>query len=417
MKTVNGKPHATEDDHISSDAATSIPLPTPPDSGRQSRSKRASQAREPAAAATSVTIDEDEQTVAVNEQKEDSDDPNRDPVSSDEEDMAGKKEGSMGFVAMKANALKEASPEQIKAKFKGAKRTAAAEEEPVKKIAFCKPSVTSADIVDPKKVLDDGDLDNDDPDFITNSQPTKKRAKTSNIHAAPRSSQINVFGREQAEKLRKKEEHERKKRKIKEQKEKEKKKFQVISLPAAGFKRHNLSGLQAGNTIAGAASCISSQDGASSPLSSLTPSPEPDPMGIVCETCHQRVDKLLKEEYDDDYVKGKSWNIQWQERFCEWHRTQTAKQEWEKRGYPEIKWTDLEHRMRRHDDSVLSVLRNQAKSRHRDDYGAKVKAKSMSSGFKDTAIKPGATVGYYGPKGEKAMCVYPDLCLELLIPY
>lgn len=423
---MNGKPHATEDDHISSDAASAAPLPTPPDSGaRQSRSKRKEHASPPqrqqqSAAADVVNIEDDEPEREV---KEDSDDYLRDPVSSDdEEDMAGKKGSgagsSGGFVGIKPMVTDGTSAEVPKAQFKKAASSILEDKKDnVPKAAFRAPPVTSASIAGEKRVLNDQELDEESDDgisgfsFMSSSQPKKKRVKTSNIHAAPRSAVQKVFGSSQKEaddKRRREEEIARRKKE-----KKEKRASEDAGVPAAKFKRHNLPTFQAGSTTAGATNGVSNEDDCSSPLSSLSVSPEPDSMSIICETCHERVDKLLQEEYNDDYVKGKSWNIQWQERFCEWHRTQSAKEAWLKRRYPDIDWAGLESRMKQHDDFLLSVLRNQKKSQYRDEYAAKVKAKSMSGGFKDSTVKPGATVGYYGPKGEKAMYVCPVWNLRL----
>lgn len=411
LKTVQGQQHATEDDHESSDAVNAAPLPTPPDSARNPRSKRKREARQSAVEVTTIDDDDDEPH-PVKEQTVEDEDYNRDPVSSSDEadDMAGVKRSSTGnsksFERRTPNIPDNESTSTGTVGFRQSKAVVLDDgTSGVKKTSLKMPSVTSASITaSPKRVLSDTELDEiDGPDFARSSQSKKRKTKSfRNIHTGP-----NIFGKDNERKKRL-EEGARKK------KEREDKKiFQKLSLdlengtlPAPAFKRHQITYLQNAGATAGAAEDASRVDGSSSPLSSLSASPEPDSMSIVCETCHERVNKLLKEEYDDDYVKGKSWNIQWQERFCEWHRAQTAKEAWSEKGYPELDWMALERRMRKHDDFLLSVLRKEVRSHYRDEYAAKVKAKSMSNGFKDAEIKPGATVGYYGPKGEKAMCVF-----------
>jgi hypothetical protein len=421
LRTVQGQQHATEDDHDSSDAVNAAPLPTPPDSARNSRSKRKSEARQSAVEVTTIDDDDDEPH-PVKEQTVEDEDYNRDPVSSSDEadDMAGVKRSSTGnsksFERRTPNIPDNESTSTGPIGFRKSKPIVLDEgTSGVKKTSLKMPSVTSASITaSPKRILSDTELGGDSDEEIfgrafSSSQPKNKRPRTSqNIHTVPRSSQA-VFGKDHnAIRRQAKEEHARKK-KSKEERNKFKdlrSNVNIKTLPAPAFKRHHLTSLQNAGATAGAAEDASRVDGSSSPLSSLSASPEPDSMSIVCETCHERVNKLLKEEYDDDYVKGKSWNIQWQERFCEWHRAQTAKETWQEKGYPELDWMALERRMRKHDHFLLSVLRKEVKSHYRDEYAAKVKAKSMSNGFKDAEIKPGATVGYYGPKGEKAMCVF-----------
>lgn len=409
LRVVNHKQHATEDDHESSDAVDSRPLPTPPDSARNSRSKRKSATREPAAEAYVIESD-DEQKRKVKE-KEEEDDILRDPVSSSDEadDMAGGKAGFSGITKGFKPEEKENVSEQAKP-FQAVKKSLDLDNgsSPLPKAGFMAPSVTAASIIDPpKREYSDADLDiseDEDPAFIRSSQQGRKRQKTrsQNIHA-----NTSIFTKPRIQQKYGSQNSREEKREVERKRKQEKKGFQPAHVkaidptrPAPVFKRANmghLPAIQKSDTIAGTEDDVGHPEG--------SPSPEPDSMSIVCETCQERVDKLLKEEYIDDYVKGKSWNIQWQERFCEWHRARSAKEFWEERGYPHIDWTGLEERMRKHDDFLLSVLRNGEESHFRNEYAAKVKAKSMSNGFKDAAVKPGATVGYYGPKGEKVMCV------------
>lgn len=407
LKQVGGKTHATDEDHESSSITNAAPLPTPPNS---SRPKGKSNARHTAAV---VIQDEEIEEVKEKEVREE-DDPERDPESSEGEDMVGGKQRGAGFVTMKAKVWDHECANEGAPGLKPLRRPTdlGTGISSVKKGTFQKPSITTASLTCDappagRRVLSDADLEESEDEDLkgfrsSQSQPSKKRKTFSNLHAPPRT----VYGKTQKELT----ERRMKDREKAEQKQKRKASKSAdaernsAAIPVT-FKRRDLPAFSGAGTTAGAAKCT---DGSSSPLSSLSVSPEPDSMSIVCETCNERVDKLLKEEYHDEYVKGKSWNIQWQERFCQWHSAVTAKETWQKRGYPNIEWSHLERRMRQHNDFLLLVLRDKVKSHYRDEYAAKVRAKSMSNGFKDAAIKPGATVGYYGPKGEKAMFV----CLE-----
>jgi hypothetical protein len=130
---------------------------------------------------------------------------------------------------------------------------------------------------------------------------------------------------------------------------------------------------------------------------------------VKCKGCGKNVPLLLKQEFEDRYndskpLSYKKWN--W---FCDHHKREDARQIWQERGYPEIKWDSLEKRVRAHHDRLLAVLEKRSTSVYRDRLQKRVDSGSTrsaaaaynpsSSDDGELEIKP----GYYGSKGEKLM--------------
>jgi hypothetical protein len=260
------------------------------------------------------------------------------------------------------------------------------------------------------KKMGDEQLDEDmsgDEIFAEQRKPKRPRTYQRNIHAvAPAKKKADVFVR--------KGHGSRDRGRAEQEKETAKTtgfKIPKVDLqpakPKAKFVKHTLPATQDGGLVSSQGSApelptLGGADGSSSPLSSLDASPDRDPTTFECETCSQRVSKLLREEYEDEYVNGRQWTMKRQERFCEWHRRQTASETWKERGYPEIDWTGLARRMRKHDSFLILVLNDEVASKHRNDFKKLSRSKVMKGAMKNNA-KPGASVGYYGPKGEKMM--------------
>jgi hypothetical protein len=127
-----------------------------------------------------------------------------------------------------------------------------------------------------------------------------------------------------------------------------------------------------------------------------------------CAMCGQPVDSLLREEFEDehrDQLRGQRLNFQWQKRFCHFHGVHSAKATWLSRDYPDIDWGRLDTRMRKHNTTLRNILNNTSgtPSFYRNELKARLKpgAKGIKQTF--NSGKPGASVGYYGPRGEKAM--------------
>lgn len=141
---------------------------------------------------------------------------------------------------------------------------------------------------------------------------------------------------------------------------------------------------------------------------------------VNCAICGETVDKLLKENFEDEYNTGKPMNFRWQQRFCRHHKEQSAKDVWDENGYPDIDWTSLERRMRKFDSHLRDVLSGRVSSQWKQDMKrdletakAKRKPKSRSTKVRAAAEEDHdddeeepearAQTGYYGPRGEKVM--------------
>lgn len=133
-----------------------------------------------------------------------------------------------------------------------------------------------------------------------------------------------------------------------------------------------------------------------------------DGAGSECAMCGQTVDPLLREDFEDehrDQLRGRRLNFQWQKRFCHYHRVHSARATWQSRDYPDIDWGLLNGRMRKHNTALRSILNDTSEtpSFYRTELRSRLKpgAKGIRQTF--NSAKPGASVGYYGPRGEKAM--------------
>ena len=139
------------------------------------------------------------------------------------------------------------------------------------------------------------------------------------------------------------------------------------------------------------------------------PTPGEYVLTVKCKGCGKNVQALLKEEFEDRYNDGKPLSYKKWGWFCDHHKKEDARQIWQERGYPEIKWNSIEKRLRAHHDRLLAVLEKRSTSLYRDRLQKRVDSGSTrsaaaaynpsSSEDGELEIKP----GYYGSKGEKLM--------------
>lgn len=179
----------------------------------------------------------------------------------------------------------------------------------------------------------------------------------------------------------------------------------------------------AGDVAFGAADTEAFDDGGSPYLSDLSSPPsspgveEVNALGLPaagpyvpkseCTICGEQVELFLKQDFEDEYNKGKQLNFKWQQRFCRYHKQHTARLLWKERGYPEIDWDKLGQRIRsrKHSAHLRRVLNGETDSMYRKQLEETLKgrSKSLLQSVKDDPNKKGASVGYYGPRGEKLM--------------
>lgn len=124
---------------------------------------------------------------------------------------------------------------------------------------------------------------------------------------------------------------------------------------------------------------------------------------VQCAICEEDVDKIMKEMFEDQYTNGKSMSFKWQERFCAHHRRETAKATWKERGYPEIDWDGLQRRMREFDERLRDVIHGRVASEWKQELRKDVRPSKAKAVDVRAKMKTTAWVGYYGPRGERVM--------------
>lgn len=112
-----------------------------------------------------------------------------------------------------------------------------------------------------------------------------------------------------------------------------------------------------------------------------------------CPMCNAPVDSADIREF------GKNMNIRMQEKFCRAHRMRTAKEDWEDRNYPTIKWEKLDRRITQHHTLIKKLIKGET-SYYREQMEEKVKAGKDRSLLKMTT---NLTPGYYGTRGLRAI--------------
>lgn len=125
---------------------------------------------------------------------------------------------------------------------------------------------------------------------------------------------------------------------------------------------------------------------------------------VDCDICGAKVDKPMKQNYEDRFTKGKAMSFKWQQRFCLHHQQENAKRRWGENGWPDIDWPGLETRMRKFDDHLRDVICNRVESKWKDDLQRHMRPlKSKFPEVNAQEVKMTAWTGYYGPRGERAM--------------
>ncbi|GAB1744398.1 hypothetical protein NU219Hw_g1676t1 [Hortaea werneckii] len=150
----------------------------------------------------------------------------------------------------------------------------------------------------------------------------------------------------------------------------------------------------------------------------------PSALTRPCPICNAPIPFLQHESFADQYAQPRTLTYQWQQRFCRYHRQQTAQKTWRARGYPaRISWEDLQRRMSgaRHVRHVRQVMKGQRESVFR----RRLEERVLRRGGAETALqalaaeeegeekeggegqgttaRKGCRAGYYGPRGEKLM--------------
>lgn len=109
-----------------------------------------------------------------------------------------------------------------------------------------------------------------------------------------------------------------------------------------------------------------------------------------CPMCNQAVDP------DDLRAFGpKTMGIKQQEKFCRWHKTKTAEQDWNDNEYPTIDWTKLDSRIQKHHSFIKKLIQGE------DSHYQLALVDKIKTGEDRTTMttKTNLTPGYYGTRG------------------
>lgn len=381
LTQVKGKPHATQEDYVDE-------LPTPP----ATNSTRSSASR--------PALEETEEDI------------NRDPESSeDEEDVQPQVDGSVEFK----------KPYRL-----------LNERRSVPAPTFKKPISSSPASVASKRSNGSDGLSSDTEDAIFASQDSKRRRMSygGNIHA-PQTTMFKprpqMYGKAAKVRTPKKESGVSFKPA---KKQKGEDNTPPVFKAAKGVDMFKFTGGNAEpqfKTPRPSGATSNSRSPSLSPLSSAPSSPEveeiqdlnlPDAQPYCpiteCSICRASVDLFLKEQFEDEFTPGKHMSYKWQQRFCRYHKQHEARLLWQERRYPDIDWDGLEMRMASFQPHLEKVISGTTPSYYRDDLAERLKGRTKTTlqAVNSEDVKGGAQVGYYGPRGEKAMQVntFSGLC-------
>ncbi|KAK3947790.1 RTC4-like domain-containing protein [Pseudoneurospora amorphoporcata] len=116
-----------------------------------------------------------------------------------------------------------------------------------------------------------------------------------------------------------------------------------------------------------------------SPLSSLDSTFESSRV-VLCPMCDEEVDKSFFEGFK---AKNPRMTLHQEQQFCHSHKRDSANKEWLDKGYPDIDWTVMDKRIKKHYNTLRSIKSGQNKTLLKSDGNL--------------------TPGYYGMRGLRIM--------------
>ena len=131
-----------------------------------------------------------------------------------------------------------------------------------------------------------------------------------------------------------------------------------------------------------------------------------------CPLCSEPVDHDSLQQFEDD--NGRGITMRQQMKFCHLHKAQSAKAEWNSKGYPQIDWASFDRRLAWFNDALDEILKRRRPSYYRGELEQQMKngnrtlVQSMRNGVKMLGLE----VGYYGPKGAMMMSVISPSLLK-----
>ena len=149
------------------------------------------------------------------------------------------------------------------------------------------------------------------------------------------------------------------------------------------------------------------------------PAPVPYCARTACPICGEQVEQRLKENFEDQFTRGRPLTYRWQQRFCTYHQQHDARERWTSKNYPDIDWENLKKgRLTAFDEHLRKVLNGKVSSTWRDELNKQMKTSRSKTVMQTIAADQGdkakSSVGYYGPRGEKVMYVLISAQHDLL---
>ncbi|KAH9815713.1 RTC4-like domain, partial [Teratosphaeria destructans] len=408
LGTVDGKPHASSDDHDdtrqsiqrpgkSEISATGIKItnrfyPVPQGIGSAQR-----QCPTPPCSNQSVSSRAPQAVAKVKAEPEIGDD----PLSSEEDELAS-------LISVQ----RESSPASRPLIPNGQQYDGVGDQGPEKAGNFKRRPLSAVEPEQKRKAH--AELSSDDQAFESHPKRTKTKrcagnSRTSNIHAISRPKA--AYGRaaqkqQEAAKRKKQQEDERREAQKTKEKEEQKPHFQR---PKTSIRRSPSPGLTTFKRRSPRIIDDPSSQLSDSPLSeynSLDDLEELDSTKIECAICGELIPREWKAEFEDTMNKKRQLSYKWQQRFCKYHSEKTARDLWEERGYPDVDWIALRDRLksRKHLSRLKKILSGEVESTFRSRLQSDQKhgSRSLMNVVKgEKSASKISSAGYYGPRGER----------------
>lgn len=104
-----------------------------------------------------------------------------------------------------------------------------------------------------------------------------------------------------------------------------------------------------------------------------------------------------------------------QMRFCEAHRIQSAKAQWEVKGYPNIDWNGFDQRLAHFHGALNDILQRKRASYYGNAFENHIKSgnRTLLQSMRSGSRMEGFELGYYGPRGAMLMYVHSAFAFHL----
>lgn len=124
-----------------------------------------------------------------------------------------------------------------------------------------------------------------------------------------------------------------------------------------------------------------------------------------CPVCSAPVSRSLRLEFEVEHCRGKRMNLRMQDKFCRLHKREEATQLWRQRGYPDIDWNDLPSRLKDIETHIDDLMSGKVRSSFRTDFEQSVQRNTTRTATKawEADVDQACETGYYGPKGARVL--------------